>query len=484
MKCRDLREVPLACLLLLVAGPLFPLEPVRYEPVAIISEWGPPVLRAEAGRFRVPENRSSGSGRQIELAFVRLRSVADHPGPPIVWLSGGPGDAATADLGTPALQLFLELRKLGDVIVLDQRGMGSSVPRLDCAGSFDFPRDTALDRGAAVRSLEAAARGCADRWRSAGVDLSAYNVRESAEDVEDLRIALGASKLRLVAGSYGTHLALAAIRAHEASFDRAALLGVVGPDHLRRSPADSEEQLARISSLVSSDARIETPAKNLLALIRRVRGRLAAHPVTVEIEDPPGQKRSILLGPFVLEWYTRSLLTSREAIAHLPALFLAMDAGNFTELALVADRWTNAALPSAAIFTHRCASAASEERESRIARERKMAALGDATDFAEESVCRAWGVPPLPAPFREPVRSNLQVLLVSGTLDGDAPESNALEVMRGFPHAEHLRVEGAAHSLLGVEAAPAREAILRFLERGGLRTARIALPPLSFELQA
>src|SRR5262249_18511035 len=68
------------------------------ERVPILSLYGPPVLQGELRRIRVPENRASGSSRQIELAFVRLPTVSRRPGPPIVWLSGGPGVSGIADL--------------------------------------------------------------------------------------------------------------------------------------------------------------------------------------------------------------------------------------------------------------------------------------------------------------------------------------------------------------------------------------------------
>ncbi len=463
------------------APPLRGRPEIRWEPIAVLSQWGPPLLRADLGKIRVPENRSSGSTREIELAFVLLHATGTRPGPPIVWLSGGPGDSGTADLGTPLLQLFLELRTLGDVIVLDQRGTGSSIPRLDCPGSLQFPRDVPVDRAMALRTLEASARICADRWRSAGVDLSSFNTRESGEDVEDLRLALGSTKLRLLAGSYGTHLALAAIRAHPESFDRAALVGVVGPDHLRRSPADSEKQLALIARLAAAGPSSASRIPDLVALIRRVRDRLAERPARVEIETPAGERRAVVVSPFDLEWYTRSLLTTRNAIAHVPAFFLAMEEGDFTELARVADGWRTASAPAATIFAQRCGSGASAERELRIVRERSSAALGDATDFAEANVCRAWGIVPLPESFREPVRSTLPVLFVSGTLDGDTPESNAAEVSPGFPNGAQLRVEGAAHALLGCDDASTRESIVRFLGGGKVGKTRISLAALPFE---
>ena len=46
---------------------------------------------AEFGTLLVPENRSNPQSNLIELAFVRFKSTAKNPGPPIVYLAGGPG---------------------------------------------------------------------------------------------------------------------------------------------------------------------------------------------------------------------------------------------------------------------------------------------------------------------------------------------------------------------------------------------------------
>jgi len=90
-------------------------------------------------------------------------------------------------------------------------------------------------------------------------------------------------------------------------------------------------------------------------------------------------------------------------------------------------------------------------------------------------------VPPLPEAFRAPVRSSLPALFVSGTLDGDAPEANATEVVAGFPEGLHLRVTGAAHVGLGFQDPGTRDAIVRFFEVGRPASLRIELPALAFE---
>src|SRR5215211_4682048 len=50
---------------------------------------------AEFGTLLVPENRSDPQSNLIELAFVRFKSTAKTPGPPIVYLAGGPGGSGS-----------------------------------------------------------------------------------------------------------------------------------------------------------------------------------------------------------------------------------------------------------------------------------------------------------------------------------------------------------------------------------------------------
>jgi pimeloyl-ACP methyl ester carboxylesterase len=456
-----------------------PAQEIRFEPYAVVSRSGPPVVRGELGRFAVPENRASAASRSIELAFVRLKSMSKHPGAPVVWLAGGPGHSGIEDLDTPLLPLLLELRKDSDVIVLDQRGTGLSQPRLDCPGAIAFRKDIPLDREIVVGALEDASRRCSELWRGRGVDLAGYNTRESAEDVEDLRRAVGAPKLKILAGSYGTHLALALLRAHGDRIERAALVGVVGPDQLRRVPSDTDEQLGAIAALVRADRALSKRMPDFLATVRQIRDRLAERPAVVRVSGDEGSD-SVTVGRFDLAWFTRSLLSSRGSIARLPALFADMVEGDFSELGATSLAWRMSPLPSASMFLMRCASGATAARIARIEAERGSAILSDAADLAEDRVCDAWGVPRLSDDFRQPVSSSVPTLFVTGTLDGDTPDRNIREILAGFSHAARLQIEGAAHSLLGLEGENERDAIAGFLSGGGARNAVVRLPAIPF----
>src|SRR5262249_61638168 len=123
------------------------------------------------------EERGSRSGRLIQLAFVRLKSTAAVPGPPIVFLMGGPGIPGIVMGQVPVyFRLFDRLREAGDVILLDQRGTGLSSPNLECSSNaVPCPPGFFLSRENALRELARRVREGARYWRSRGVNVGAYD---------------------------------------------------------------------------------------------------------------------------------------------------------------------------------------------------------------------------------------------------------------------------------------------------------------------
>ncbi len=215
---------------------------ITFEPYLFESA-GKQKVQAELGRLLVPEKHSNPSGKQIELALVRLKSTSTDPGPPIVYLAGGPGGSGIALARGPRFPLFMAMREFADVIALDQRGTGMSKPNLMCDVMLDYPLDQPGERGRLLSLYEQRARSCAAHWRAQGVDLSAYNSQENADDLESLRQALGVEKITLWGSSYGSHLGLATLRRHGNRIHRAILSGIEGPDHTLKLPSKIQRQL-------------------------------------------------------------------------------------------------------------------------------------------------------------------------------------------------------------------------------------------------
>ena len=228
---------------------------------------------AQLGRLLVPENRQNPASRLIELAFIRIKSRAPHPGPPLVILPGGPGVAGSewAHFGSFA-PWFEELLGIGDIILLDQRGTGLSNPRLDCLQRWNLPLDQPGDRDTFLRVARERGSAAAAFWRGYGVDLAGYTTEESADDIEALRLALGLEEISLYGASYGSHLALATLRRHGAHIARAIVALVEGPDHTIKLPSNIQRHLLSLARLVETDDRLSRAIPDLLALMQRYAG--------------------------------------------------------------------------------------------------------------------------------------------------------------------------------------------------------------------
>jgi pimeloyl-ACP methyl ester carboxylesterase len=440
---------------------------------------------AEIGRLIVPENRKNPR-KLIELAFVRFKSTSANPGPPIVYLAGGPGGSGIATARGSRFPLFMAMREIGDVIAFDQRATGLSKPGLDCRESLGYPLDKPGDPGEILRLYTERARTCAQTLKAQGIDLSAYNTNENADDLDDLRKALGAEKISLWSISYGTHLALAMIRRHQTRVHRVILAGVEGPAHTWKLPNNIQNNLAKISALVKADAQINDKVPDLLVLMKTVLDTLEQKPITVEVTDPRNEQRvRVVLGKYDIQRFSASVVGNTEVI-YLPALYYALSKHDTTNQILVSiaqiiGRDRQGQIGSAMPPAMDCASGADPERLRQIEAEAKRTLLGSFIDFPYPGVCTGLGVPDLGRSFRSPVKTTVPALFISGTLDARTPISNAEEVRKGFSTSTHLIIEGAVHSdPLFLSSPKIKEAMLEFMKGQPVSTTQVSAPPLKF----
>src|SRR4029079_1927897 len=206
-----------------------------------------------------------------ELAFVRFKSTAKNPGPPIVYLAGGQGGSGIFTAKGSRFPLFRALGKVAGVTAYDQPGAGYSNPNLGCFDQLSLPLDVSPTREAAIKELNDNSRSCAQSWRDIQrVDLTGYNTNESAEDLEDLRKALGVNQISLWSISYGTHLAFATMRRHPQSIHRAILAGTEGQDHSDKLPSNIQKHLEDLAALIKADPRIGKEIPDFLGLMKSV----------------------------------------------------------------------------------------------------------------------------------------------------------------------------------------------------------------------
>ena len=441
-------------------------------------------VNAEFGTLLVPENRSNPQSNLIELAFVRFKSTAKNPGPPIVYLAGGPGGSGIFTAQGSRFPLFMALREIADVIAFDQRGTGYSKPNLGCFERLSLPLDVAPTREAAIKDLREKSRSCAWYWHDIQrVDLAAYNTNESADDLEDLRKALGANQISLWSISYGTHLTFATIRRHPQSISRAILAGTEGPDHTYKLPSNIQKHLEDLAAVIKADPQVGKEIPDFLGLMKSVFDRLDAQPETVEITDPQTKlKVKVIVNKFVMQYIVANNIGTT-VTARFPALFYRASKGDFTNPAQIWLDESRSEIGSAMSYMMDCASGQTAARRERIASEAKGTLLEDIFNFPFPDVCTEWNAPDLGDAFRAPVHSDVPVLFISGTLDARTPVSNAEEYRKGFPNSTHIIIEGAVHSdPLFLSSPKIKEGMMEFLRGQPVTTTKITAPPMKFIL--
>ena len=166
------------------------------------------------GDLLVPEDYTVNDSPTIRVHVAIIRARQETPQPdPILYLSGGPGGHMLRSLDS--MQAFSDLYQSRDLVVLDQRGVGTSQPALDCPEISTYAEDTASSTAPQAEQLQAyrdAVKACRDRLVAEGVTLSAYNTDFIAHDIEQLRKALGYEHWNLFGTSYGTSLIQTVIR--------------------------------------------------------------------------------------------------------------------------------------------------------------------------------------------------------------------------------------------------------------------------------
>jgi pimeloyl-ACP methyl ester carboxylesterase len=435
----------------------------------------PATTRAEEGRLVVPQNRARSSGPSVDLHFVRFEATTNDPGTTTIYLAGGPGASATLSAAGGRFDFFMRLRQAGDVIVLDQRGTAFSPPALQCSGKYSFPLDQEATVAARVPIIAAHIRECAREF-AGEADLAAFNTRESALDIDDLRIALGLDRVNLVAISYGTQLALEYMRLFPDRVASAVLVGTEAPHQVYKLPSRIDAAFDRIAAAVNASGR----ATDFRAEVAELLANVEAAPVTVLMNVP--ERVEVVLGRLDVESWLYALMSERESIASLPRWVTLMSQGDFRELARLAAsarRGNSVSLMSIAMD---CSAGVAPARLEQIDAEAATALLGDLANTPLRAACSAWIAPPLGDDFRDAVESDVVTLFISGTLDARTPLENAEEVMAGFQNATHLVIEGAAHDEdLLISSPRIAELIVAFLRGESLPIDRLTLPRIGFQ---
>ena len=397
----------------------FPVPPLGTKANGFIMETRPFEIASEKyeadyGTITVPENRSKSSSRFIHLPFLRIRSQSKNPAEPIFNFSGGPGKSnMTWDWGIA--WTFLSEH---DFVLVGYRGVdGSSI--LDCQEVTTALRgDSDVLSEESIRKIGRAWSASAERLEAQGVDLDGYTMLECIEDIESVRNALGYKRIDILSASYGTRVAYLYGIKHPEHIFRSAMVCVNLPGCFVWEPQAIDAQLKYYAALWSKDSLMSTKSPDLYASMRTVLGAMPRRWLFFSID--PGKVRVVSF----------ALLFHRKTSAMVFDSYIAAERGDPSGLALMSLAY-DYILPSLGTWGDLASKAVSADLDTA----RDYCSDMDPPEMPLGSPLSKllwgpfrygrWPTQLLPEKFRTRQHSDVETLLLSGSVDFSTPAENA-----------------------------------------------------------
>jgi pimeloyl-ACP methyl ester carboxylesterase len=450
--------------ILLLAGALALTSPAP----ATAARSCPAPRPAQCLHVVVPLDRSGKVPGTIRIRAARIRSRHAFR-PPIIGLTGGPGQAGVVF----ASDYDYILPRAGrDLIVLDQRGTGASgllrCPSLE--GSFDG--DVASAVAACGRSL--------------GARRSFYTSADSADDIEALRVRLGVPRIALFAVSYGTRVAVEYARRYPQRVERMILdsaVSIDAPDSLARETLGAVGRVLRTICRTGCGGAQAHPVADLARLVPRLRQR----PIRGVVRRGSRRLPISVGADDLLDLLFASDLNTPLMRRIPPAVraALAGNGGRLVGLKLSTARGDSAGDESVSDFSSAVYAATTCEESTLVwdptatpaTRRREARAAADATpasyfapfdrlaglNFGLLGVCGEWPARERVVPPAPPLPITVPTLVLSGDLDLRTPLEGA-RYLAALLHGKVVVEQGVGHGVLGRDpngcAPPAVEAFL------------------------
>jgi pimeloyl-ACP methyl ester carboxylesterase len=403
--------------------------------------------QARCGTLEVPEDHQQPGGKKLSLRVAVIPARA-HPRPtPVFFLAGGPGQAATEQY-VGALLTLARARQDHDIVLVDQRGTGGS-SRLRCEMPAGMADPEALAEDPRLPWLEPCVK-------SLPADPRHFTTTAFVRDLDLVRQALGYEQIHLVGVSYGTRAALAYLRefpgrARTAVLDGVAPMPLNVGEHMHLT-AQRALDLSFARCAATPDCARQFP--DLPAELAAVLEKLGRAPPEVKLPHPTtGLPATVKLtgSRFASTVFLYSY--SPELMGLLP-LFIhtAHATGDYAPVAaqsLFMFEDMEAGISRPLQYSVLCAEDvpfyAPELPKLEGLPERSY--LGDSFRTMFRRICERWPHATVPPAFKEPVHSDVPVLLLSGDADPVTPPLFGEMAKRTLPNSVHLTFPGQGHNV-------------------------------------
>lgn len=389
------------------------------------------------------ENRRTRTGRQLPLKIVIIPAQHPHPDQgPVFYMAGGPGETATE---LTDLVLSWGDSDEHEMVLVDERGTGDG-HLLDCKSPGS---DDNLEAYLNGPFDPAAARACRDDLLKK-YNLSQYTTPNFADDIDEVRAAMGYGKININAGSFGTYAAQILYaaswrpRTHGLSHQSRHSLGPCAALPCPLSAVGLDQLFKDCDKDVACHAAYPRLRQDFAAVLSKVREQ----PVATFVRHPvSGIRTEIHLTERAFVDAVRVIMyrTPRD----VPFLVEQASAGDFSpfaEAALRANRGVYSGGSMGLYYCITCNEFVRRINPEEIELATRGSFLGSWRVRDQMAACKDWLKTGLPADYFQPFCLETPAVLVSGGNDSASPPNWGEEVKSFMPNAIHVVVPGGTHT--------------------------------------
>jgi len=402
---------------------------------------GIPRVEAQCAQFSVAENRAEPAARTLSLRIARIKArIAGTHEDPVIFLAGGPGQSAV-DAYVSVQAGLARINRHRDILLIDQRGTGGS-NRLACASPDP---DAAMPADA--QTWRKLAQECLEKIKPIA-DARFYTTSDYIDDLEAVRTSLGIAQVNLIGGSYGTRVALEYLRRHPAVVRSVIVDGVVPPelalgaDHAR----NLDQALTNIFSACSANAECKARHGDPMQVLGRLQKEVGLAPRPVSFREPTDfTPRTGTLNRDVLAAVIRLFAYKPESAALLPLWIAEAGNGNAAPLYAQIDllsRHLEEQLAHGMELSVLCAEDAATLRADPLD---AQTVLGAGLVEGMLAQCEVWPRGHMPTDFKQALKSDKPVLILSGEHDPVTPPRYAEQVVATLSNGRHIEAPGQGH---------------------------------------
>ncbi|RZJ88922.1 MAG: alpha/beta fold hydrolase [Chryseobacterium sp.] len=410
-----------------------------------------PRLILKTGYLVVPENRAKPKGAKVKIPFIYVRKPDQDPRKNLsLYTTGGPGYSTT--LNIDSISYNSGFLAFGGFIAFDQRGTKRAKPCLECNEVPAAIKRSYREGKNRDSLIQAATKQCRAQLIKQGIDLSAYNTIESAEDINDLRLALNIDSLNLVGISYSGGLMLTMARLHPEGV-RALILNSPLPGYVNfeeHALFNVNEALEQVFKNCDTDS-TAVKYKNLRAKFHQYFSSISGKKFKIDYKEKENAKslsvtytKSELLDAVTARLNTRQVSTIASVIVDL------IEGRHEQYIREVLDDYfsDDSRLTLGMRYSVYCTEQiAYADPLLEIQQEKVLPWLsGYRFNNVNHQICDCWKVTPEPKIAKQPVYSNVPTLISAGDIDPNCrPFYNRL-IKRYMPNSQLLIIHNKGHA--------------------------------------